>query len=921
MKNFSKKFIISVLAAVLLLTPVLSLSLFAADYTLDIKYCNLSFRDTTYIKYAVDTDSDSAKLLVWTKVPEGGYIYGTQDALLSNVGTQVINGREYKIFDFSGLATSRMTDDVYARAYLDGKYGALQKYSILQYAYNMLGKTGTETEDTQLVKTLQSLLEHGANAQREHGYKTDRLATDSFYQLKLVGGEYPDHTNTGLYLCGQIVSISAPSKNTEGELFSHWENSNGAIVSRSTECNVTVENTNDTYTAVYGTERYTEGLSYSLNSDEQSYTVKGIGTAKDRYIVIPPEYNGKPVTRIGERAFSFNTELTGVKISANVESIENYAFYGCTGLTNVLIPKSVTSIGGSAFYNCFKLVEVNNRSDLDITYGSTDNGHIGYYALNILTSLSGESNITEDAGGYVFYNDGQYKFLMGCNGNEAELVLPNGENGEYAVYPYAFYKNSSIKSITISDGVSEIGEQAFYGCIGLESVTMADSVKEIGSFAFFNCTELANVELGNGVTGIGTSAFKYCRKLTDLVIPESTNDIAEYAFMGCPRLNSISVEDGNEKYKSVDNCLVDTESGVLVLGCVNSIIPSDENIIAIGNNAFYGVDLESLVLPDNISQIGSFAFSGCSKLSSVTLGNKTEYMGDYAFADCQSLTSVTLPVGTEEIGFYAFSGCIGLTDIVIPDSVEIIYGNAFSDCTGLVNVTVAEGVLVIWDHAFSGCTRLSNIAIPESVFYVGEYAFDGCSGVIREENGVKYVGKWVIGCDRKVTNAEIRNDTVGIAGAAFKACTRLKDIIIPESVQFIGNDAFFRCTSFENITIPGSVLEMGDGVFNGCTGLKNVMLGNGIENIGEYAFAGCSGIENIVIPDSVAVIGESAFENCTGLKNVSLGSGLTYIGDYVFYGCTSLKTVCYNGTIDEWNKIEKGKDWDLGLTDYSLVTL
>ena len=196
---------------------------------LSIPYCNLSFKDSIGIKYAVRSDFADTKLLIWTS-PKAEYTAGTQDAEITSYYTEEIDGAAHKIFDYYELCAKQMTDVVYARAYsqVDGVdyYSEVNKYSILQYAYNKLGKTATASADTELKEMLVDMLEYGASAQKYlDDYKVDRLATADWYQVKLAAGVLDDGCTHGLYLPGDKVTLTAPSVNAEGATFTYWANS------------------------------------------------------------------------------------------------------------------------------------------------------------------------------------------------------------------------------------------------------------------------------------------------------------------------------------------------------------------------------------------------------------------------------------------------------------------------------------------------------------------------------------------------------------------------------------------------------------------------------------------------------------------------------------------------------------------------
>ena len=435
---------------------------------------------------------------------------------------------------------------------------------------------------------------------------------------------------------------------------------------------------------VCGIRRQSEGLEYSLNSDGNGYTVTGIGTCTDKELIIPSEYNAKPVTSIGERAFYdcrgltsvtipdsvtsigsyaffYCTGLTSVTIGNGVTSIGEHAFYGCngltsvtigdsvtsigerafescTGLTSVTIPDSVTNIGNYAFSDCYRLVEVYNKSTLSITAGSSSNGYVAYYAKNVYTNEGG-SKLTTDENGYVIYTDGDEKILVSYHGTNTELVLPSYIT---KINQNAFYYCTGLTSVTIPDSVTSIGERAFRDCTGLTSVAIGNSVTSIGEYAFSGCTGLTSVTIPDSVTSIGYNAFSGCTGLTSITIGNSVTSIGNYAFRGCTGLMSVTVADGNTKYHSSGNCLIETASKTLILGCNTSVIPNDGSVTSIGNYAFSGcTGLTSITIPDSVTSIGDSAFKGCTGLTSVTIGNGVTSIRSDAFFECTGLTSIT----------------------------------------------------------------------------------------------------------------------------------------------------------------------------------------------------------------------------------------------------------------------------------------
>ena len=224
---------------------------------------------------------------------------------------------------------------------------------------------------------------------------------------------------------------------------------------------------------------------------------------------------GNKITSIGNSKFQNCANLTSVTIPNSVTSIGASAFSGCSGLTSVTIPSSVTSIGSSAFYNCTGLKEVINKSELNITKGSTTNGYVAYYADIV---YNGGKTVIGD---FIFSD--QDKTLVKYTGNGGDITLPENFNGDnYTIGGNVFAGNSNLTSVTIPNSVTSIGASAFSGCSGLTSVTIPNSVTSIGAGTFSGCSGLTSVTIPSSVTNIGASAFAGCSGLTEIICEGET---------------------------------------------------------------------------------------------------------------------------------------------------------------------------------------------------------------------------------------------------------------------------------------------------------------------------------------------------------------------------------------------------------------
>ena len=322
----------------------------------------------------------------------------------------------------------------------------------------------------------------------------------------------------------------------------------------------------------------------------------------------------------------------------------------------------------------------------------------------------------------------------------------------------------------------------------------------------------------------------------------------------------------------------------------------------------YKIYIKYVTLPDGLTSIGSYAFRGCTSLTSVTISNSVTSIGDGAFENCPSLTSVTIPNSVTSIGYAAFKACSGLISIVVAegnpayDSREncnaIIRTELNELIAGCQNTIIPNSVTSIGDWAFENCSRLTSVTIPNSVTSIGDWAFAGCYDLtsVTIGNSVTSIGdKAFLYCWR-LTSITIPNSVTSIGDGAFESCSGLTSITLGKNLTIIGDNAFYDCKSLTSVTIPNSVTSIGDGAFAGCYYLTSVTIPNSVTSIGDDAFRDCHSLTSITIPNSVTSIGDGAFESCSGLTSITLGKNLTIIGDNAFYLCHLLEVTSYAAT-------------------------
>lgn len=353
----------------------------------------------------------------------------------------------------------------------------------------------------------------------------------------------------------------------------------------------------------------------------------------------------------------------------------------------------------------------------------------------------------------------------------------------------------------------------------------------------------------------------------------------------------------------------------------------------------------------SVTKIGEYAFQG-SAVTSVSMPESITSMWQYAFSGCQNLESVALPESLTTLGSYAFSSCKLLKTIKIPSGVTAIPERCFRACSSLESVTIPEGVMTIGDGAFYACS-INALTLPESLIEIGNEAFSGCglTGLVIPE-GVQTIGSHAF-YTNSLKNLTLPSTVTSIGGSAFGNNNNLQSIIcnavtpptldgnafssgITPSIkvpmasiaayrkasgwkvftnyyggEMIADGITYRINEKEAMVavaeaalteanIPSSVefegnqyavIKINDKVFSGNTNLTVVTLSAGLVEIGNYAFSGCKNLESVTLPESLTTLGSGAFSGCKSLRAVKIPSKVTTIPYDCFDGCSSLESV------------------------------
>ncbi len=536
-------------------------------------------------------------------------------------------------------------------------------------------------------------------------------------------------------------------------------------------------------------------------------------------------------------------------------------------------------------------------------------------------------------------------------------ITGEGAMADYDQAKAPWYRNNDkVKTITIDNTVTHIGNNAFYGLEGVESIIIPEGITSIGANAFTGCSALKNIEFMGYAPSISEDAFTE--------IKADAKYFANKEWSAEQKANYGGNLDWKEVQKEIvrsGNCgqnltwTLDVDGELTISGTgdmydyydcwevpwfndgpgyqVNSVVIKD-GVTSIGDCAFMRLgSLKSVKIPDSVTRIGESAFERCSNLKTIKLPDEltkierwTFYrsgltaidipkgvtsIGQAVFGGCESLTEVDIPNTVTKIGNSAFESCSSLTSIEIPDSVTSLGSSAFSNCYELADVDLSNKITEIGSEAFANCSKLEVITLPESLETLGSDAFRR-SGMkeYKVVSGSKYFsvidgilyskdGKTLVSYPyaKEMEHLEIPDTVTTIAYRSFCGISTLGGVTIPTSVKSIEKRAFSSCTGITSLTIPGSVETIGVSAFND-NNLTELTLEKGIKTIGESAFA-YSDFTTLTIPEGVTSIAERAFENCDELKEVTILNGPAYLDEYVFGWCDSLETVTLPESVKE----------------------
>lgn len=629
----------------------------------------------------------------------------------------------------------------------------------------------------------------------------------------------------------------------------------------------------ESYIAVFG-DGLPEGI-YPTEAGAENFVIEEnrlIAYFGEESAVQVPE----GVTSIGTGAFYNRTKIEQVILPDSVQVIGESAFKECGQLKSIQLGAGIQEIKNNAFRNCSSLAQ-----RLELPGGTTK---IGDYAFSGCVKLSGlelPEGLSE-IGKSAFEN---------CTGLTGDLSLPNGLE---MIESSAFYNCFGLSgSLTIPETVKTIQDNAFAGCHGLTGRLMIpDSVTEIGQSAFYNCSGFTGLTLSENLTRVRYSTFYGCSGVEgQLIIPDRVVTVEYYAFCGMEHLTS-AVIGSNVETLNAGTGYGDTTfegcSSLEEIKFLGTVPPNLSN----GTSMFRNLQsLKKIRVPAGTYQTYMQAYNSylTDQITLLEEGADEFLIRDQVLVSYSGTgTEVQIPGGVTEIGTGAFLNNSTVQKVHMPDSVVTVSNNAFKNCAELREINFSANLKTIRENAFSNCANLQKIALNSGLRDIGGYAFYNCSGLNQElvlPDTVEEIGDYAFFQCTNLTGLTLSAALTKVGTGSFWYCKNIAgELRIPESLTWIANYSFADCQGLTGLSLPDGMKSIQNGAFSGCTGLSGTLrFPDSITYLGDEAFSGCSGLTGLKLSENLESVTNSAFRGCTGIEGeLVIPDKVTYLGYTAF---------------------------------------
>ena len=531
---------------------------------------------------------------------------------------------------------------------------------------------------------------------------------------------------------------------------------------------------------------------------------------------------GNGITNVGYECFDYCYNLESVTLPNTLECIDTYAFYCCTSLKSITLPDSLKGIYSYSFYKC------NSLQNVEIPASVTFISNTAFDRCTSLQSIVVNANNADysDVDGVLFDKNKETLIRYPAGKTDDSYIVPDTVLDFYGA---AFSDNEYLFAISVGRNVYALTADVFGGVPNLDRIVVNSfnkrySSDEDGLLYNKDKTELifcpagkTRVFIPSNVKVIGENAFSDCWQLYDLDIPSTVTSIAYDAFAYSGLFYNDKNWDGEDFY--VDDWLItSTCEG-------NYRIKS--GVVGIANGAFANnEELTTVTIPATVKNVGRSSFSYCENLTAIYVdSNNPNYSNDSngvlfnkdktILVKCpEGKKNLTIPNTVKRLNEFSVVNTT-FEYVTIPNSVEEIGYQAFYN-SSLISVVIPDSVKVIEDLAFCYSFDLSSISIGENVEKIGIDTFTYTDWYYALDSEVAVLDNWLIYVFSEEPDFVVPDGIVGIAGDAFGWNTAIKTVSLPNTLKYIGEEAFIGCSNIESIVIPKNVQSIGKSAFDFC---------------------------------------------------------------------------------------------------------
>ena len=608
--------------------------------------------------------------------------------------------------------------------------------------------------------------------------------------------------------------------------------------------------------------------------------------------------------------------------NSRCESIGSKTFY-YAGIVNITLPSTLKSITGMSFRQC---------SSLEAIYVNESNKN--FYSYNGLLLTTANSLVYfPSKSPLITANKLTLPSVIKSLGKIcfAGLILNTLElhDGIETLSESSFGYNS-IQNIIISKSVKQFPRSAFGFGYGLKNITFLNQPDYFSSMCFERCSSLYSFNIPPTVTSLGDGCFEMCSNLQTVYVPKSVVSFGSGVFVGCHV--SLQLIFDNDSSLVFDNFYLynnDMTNLKLYLGTDDEAVIQNY-VQVIDAAAFQGRTIKTVTFnnPENITSIGSYAFSKCSQLTKIILPETISIISSYLFNEATSLSSITIPSNVNSIQDSAFKECSQLKEIIFSSQTNLktISKESFYNCQKLSQITLPNSVLSIGDDAFFNCSLKENFDLPVSLQTIGEYSFSNTK--IKQfkisEFSLQTLTSLSFASMPSLISFSIPDSVETLESTVFYQCNMLSSVSFGSGLTSIAESSFKDLPELQSISIGTNtnLKNMSSLSFDDCPKLKNFILsGNNnfnfkdgilfnkekteiilflkankpktipipstVESISQYAFSSCNTIESVDFEENSVIsdIKLGAFQNCNRLKSVNFPPSLKSLGTSSFENC------------------------------------